>query len=209
MTAEKMDGLYKLCEWVMRLAYLNILWLFFSLLGFVAAGVFPASIAGFTILRQWFLGKTGFPVFRTFWHTYKNEWMKANKLGAFVIAALLLLYLDFLFLVSIDGGWQMAVSVLFFLFALIVSGTALFLFPVYVHYDLSVMRVLFHAFILFLSYPLHSILMGAGVLSFIVVFTIIPSLLPFFGFVAVASCVLGGGLHCFSQVGKKRAKIEI
>ena len=66
------NGFYRFCEWVMRLAYLNLLWIGFTLAGAVIFGLAPATAAMFAVTRQWTLGKTDVPVFQTFFGRLKN-----------------------------------------------------------------------------------------------------------------------------------------
>ena len=48
----KLNGLG---EWVIRLVYLNFLWIGFSLLGLGILGIFPATSALFSVLRKYFI----------------------------------------------------------------------------------------------------------------------------------------------------------
>lgn len=77
------NGFYRFCEWVMRLAYLNLLWIGFSLAGAVVFGLAPATAAMFAVTRQWVMGNTDIPVFQTFFQTFKKEWAKSSVLGLF------------------------------------------------------------------------------------------------------------------------------
>ena len=60
------NGLNRFCTWVMRLAYLNVLWILFSLAGLVVFGLMPATAAMFTVAREWAKGNTDAPVFSVF-----------------------------------------------------------------------------------------------------------------------------------------------
>ncbi|WP_084028990.1 YesL family protein [Bacillus sp. J33] len=64
----------------MRLVYLNLLWIAFSLLGIVLFGFFPATAAMFSVVRKWIMGETDVRVFKEFWQTYRKEFWKANRL---------------------------------------------------------------------------------------------------------------------------------
>lgn len=88
-----------LSEWITRLAYLNILWILFTLGGFVIFGFFPATIALLATLRQ-FLIKNDPPVFKTFLTYYKKEFSGSNKLGFIITIIGLILYLNIIFLQS-------------------------------------------------------------------------------------------------------------
>ncbi|KIL42961.1 hypothetical protein KR50_33640 [Jeotgalibacillus campisalis] len=62
---------------------------------------------------------------------------------------------------------------------------------------------------LFLSHPVHAFLIGAGVLSFIIVFAMIPSVLPFFGLWHSLYACLVEDFTVLARALNKRAKIEI
>lgn len=80
-----MRGFYSISEWVLRFAYVNVLWISFNLLGLIVFGFFPATIAMFTVVRKWVLKETDISVFNTFWFAYKKEFFKGNFLG-FIIS---------------------------------------------------------------------------------------------------------------------------
>ncbi|MFL6556498.1 MAG: YesL family protein, partial [Bacillus sp. (in: firmicutes)] len=76
-----MGKLFTFCEWFMRLAYVNLLWFFFSLAGLVLLGIMPATVALFTIVRKWQLKETDLPIWKTFLSVYRQEFKKSNGLG--------------------------------------------------------------------------------------------------------------------------------
>ncbi|BDG36084.1 DUF624 domain-containing protein [Saccharococcus caldoxylosilyticus] len=54
MPSGLLDGkLYRVCEWITRLACINILWMLFTLAGLIVFGIAPATVALFTIVRKW------------------------------------------------------------------------------------------------------------------------------------------------------------
>ncbi|MBJ4025770.1 DUF624 domain-containing protein [Salmonella enterica subsp. enterica serovar Derby] len=67
------NGFYRFCEWLMRLAYLNLLWIGFTLAGAVIFGLAPATAAMFAVTRQWTLGKTVSRCFRRFFGRLKRN----------------------------------------------------------------------------------------------------------------------------------------
>ncbi len=76
-------GIFSFCNWFYRLAYLNILWIGFTLLGAVIFGFFPASVALLSVLRQ-LLQKKEPVIFSAFWGYYKQEFKNSNKIGLIV-----------------------------------------------------------------------------------------------------------------------------
>lgn len=102
-----MGGLYRITEWISRIAFSNILWALCSvpflfagvmkmiMLGSEAGGpneqitlnwvlgvlapftVFPATAALFTVVRKWVMGNTDVSTFRTFFRGTKRIISKA------------------------------------------------------------------------------------------------------------------------------------
>ncbi len=60
------DGYYRFAVWVTKFAYLNLLWIAFSLLGLGLFGLFPATAAMFAVVRKWINGEKDIPVFHVF-----------------------------------------------------------------------------------------------------------------------------------------------
>lgn len=61
--------LYRLLDWPVRLAGLNLLWLAGVLAGGVVAGISPATVALFALLREYLLGRYPRP-----WHAFWRHW---------------------------------------------------------------------------------------------------------------------------------------
>lgn len=123
----------RVCEFISRMAYVNLLWIFFTVLGLGVFGAMPATVSLFAVTRKWVMGEPDVPVFGTFWRTYKREFMKSNFLGIILFAAGYMLYIDLTFLPA--GGffevvrWGLIVCGLLFLIIL------LYIFPIYAQYE--------------------------------------------------------------------------
>src|SRR5690625_7732837 len=76
--------LFRLCEIVMRLAYVNLLWILFTVLGLGLFGIFPATVALFVVTRKWVMGDHDIPIFSRFWHNYRKEIFLSTLLGFFL-----------------------------------------------------------------------------------------------------------------------------
>src|SRR5690625_7886567 len=88
----------KVCEVISRMAYVNLLWIFFTILGLGVLGIIPATVSLFTITRKWVMSEQDIPVFKTFWQTYRKEFIKSNMLGVILFEIVFLLYIDLAFL---------------------------------------------------------------------------------------------------------------
>lgn len=166
--------IYDVCQWITRLAYINLLWIIFSAIGLFIGGIFPSTVAMVTIIRKWIQKETDISVLDTYWHIYKQEFVKANKLGAVVFAFTVFIYMDWRIISSIQGLMNVVLMGLLMGGIFLALLTLLYLFPVYVHYELKVFQYFKVAFLLACIHPLYTLSMIIGVVTMIflgVVFT--------------------------------------
>src|SRR5690625_3722809 len=143
-----MGGFYTVANWIMRLAYVNILWIAFTLVGIIIFGFFPATTGMFSVIRKWVQGKSDIPIFLTFWSTYKKEFLKSNLLGFILSLIGYILYIDFTFLrQGVDGFLQFTYYPLLIVILLYML-VLLYVFPVFVHYEVNIFQVCKNAFLL-------------------------------------------------------------
>lgn len=94
------NALYRLMDWMVKLAYLNLLWIFFTCLGAVFLGWVPATKAMYSILRRWTRKQETFNVAASFWKEYKKEW-SSDILASFLFLILgMLLAIDLKFFLA-------------------------------------------------------------------------------------------------------------
>lgn len=175
-----MKGFHGFSEWVMRLAYVNFLWVFFTMSGLVLFGFFPATVAMFAVVRKWVRKETDVPVFNLFWKTYKADFLKSNLLGLIISFAGFVLYFNF---TVIEDAVTPALKWLYIPYIIITAMyilTLLYIFPVFVHFNIKIREVFRNAFILMTVSPLItcSKVVLTGVLCFL--FLQFPGVIPFF-----------------------------
>ncbi|WP_235848515.1 YesL family protein [Litchfieldia alkalitelluris] len=175
-----MGGFYRLSVWISKFAYVNLLWVTFTLVGLVILGFYPATAAMFAVLRKWIMGDTDVPVFKTFWQSYKQEFVKSNLLGLILTVIGVILIFDLKFF---QASENLILSSLFiplllvtFLFLLVL----LYIFPVFVHFDIKLLQVLKNSFLIMVMNPLITIFMlvSLGALYYILIY--VPGLIMFF-----------------------------
>ncbi|MBM0066412.1 YesL family protein [Alkalicoccobacillus gibsonii] len=172
--------IYKVSTWITRLAYVNILWIAFSLAGGVILGLFPATISTFALIRKWKKGETELPILKTFWTFYKSEFIKSNKLGFILLFIGFVLYVDLRILYFSEGFLQLLyypILILFFIFILVCLNA----FPVYVHYELKAFQVIRTSFIRIIIHPISTVTMLVGTIGLWYLFALLPGIIPFFG----------------------------
>lgn len=198
--------LYKVCEWIMRFAYLNILWIVFSFLGFIFAGIFPATVAMFTVLRKWVMKQTDTSIFHTFYQAYKREWLKSNLYGIVVLSFAAFIFMEYTIINEHSHFLLQFSKYPLLLLVLLFSFLLLYGFPTYVHYEGKLFQIVKNSLLISLVNPFWTVVM---VLSLTMIFSllhILPSLSLFFGasvssFVIMWCCYQG-----FLNVQEKQAK---
>ncbi|WP_053362794.1 YesL family protein [Bacillus sp. FJAT-27251] len=195
---------YGATEWIAKFAYLNLLWIGFSLLGLVVLGIFPATISMFAIIRKWLMGETDIPIFRTFWTTYKAEWVHGNGLGLFMAAVGGLIVLNLVFIRNSGSTGISVIQIPLYLFMLAALMTMFYLFPVYVHYELRLVQMIKNAFLMMLISPLENLVMIAGVAAVIFVVRFLPGFGFFFGGSLSAAIIMAAGYVVFNKMAKKQ-----
>lgn len=198
-----MTAVNKAFDWITKMAFLNILWLFFLIPGLVVFGLFPSTAALFTIIRKWLSGETEIPVFKTFWKTYKKEFINSNKLGYILAAGSYVLYLDFLFLTSSSNEMIGFLTIPYLLVAILFLLTAMYAFPVFIHYEMKTLQVIKSAFFMALLNPMSTLIMliGTGGMGF--VFWKFQGLALFFSFSILALVIMMPAHQAFENVKVK------
>ncbi|MGD6802056.1 YesL family protein [Rossellomorea vietnamensis] len=208
MNNRMMSGLYSLTEWITKFAFLNILWIAFSLLGVILFGLLPSTVALFTVLRKWMMGETEFPLFPLFWKTYKAEFFKSNLLGGifFLLGGLVYLNLEFM---NANGNLGLqVVHIPLYLIILAISMTVLYTIPVYVHYNIGLFQVFKNAFLIMLLNPLPNLMMLVGTASTLFVMNALPALLLFFGASFTGAIIMAASYLAFQKIDKKQKEAQ-
>ncbi|MEQ6377895.1 YesL family protein [Bacillaceae bacterium S4-13-58] len=156
-------GLYRISEWIMRFAYLNLLWIFFTIVGIIIIGVAPATTAMFNVVRKWIRNGSDIPVFRTFWSAYRSEFIRANLFGLILFFLGYILYIDFIFITNLDGMLGLLLNVALLLVLMFYVIVILYIFPVFVHYQLKIFQYFKYAIVIGISFPLRTIMMAVSV----------------------------------------------
>ncbi|MGE8078579.1 YesL family protein [Peribacillus loiseleuriae] len=203
-----MGKLFTVCEWIMRLAFVNLLWILFSIAGLLVFGIMPASVALFTIVRKWQMEETDIPVLKTFLTVYRQEFKRSNGLGFCLSLSGAFLTFDFLYLRTVHGALQLALLVPLMIIAAFYITTALYILPVYVHYDLKMITNLKNAFFLGVLNFHMTLLMLVTLAAIIILILYQPGLVPFFSAVSIAWILMFGGIYSFNRIDARQSKVS-
>ncbi|MDG5472387.1 DUF624 domain-containing protein [Jeotgalibacillus sp. ET6] len=197
--------LYFILEWIMWIAYINLLWIGSVLLGLVVFGILPATVAMFTVIRDLLINNAaGKDIFKTFALTYKKEFLKSNVMGFIMLLAGFILYLNFVFIQGIEGisYYVFFTGLLFIVFVYII--TLFYLIPVYVHYDLSFFQYFRHAVLIGMVSPVVTIAMILGFILLYFLLNTIPGLIPFITASTIALLLMSCTLAAFRRLENKQ-----
>lgn len=181
--------IYAVMEWITMLAYINLLWIFFTVVGLFFLGFAPATISVFTITRQWVKGNVHLKVFKTFLNTYKAEFVRSNLLMWPIFVIAYILYIDFQYLAQLEDFLYFVMLFVFINALIIFIVIALYIIPIYIHYNLKLIQNFKIAFTIGISTPFVTITMVISLFITLLVLERFPGLLPFFS-VSLISLVI-------------------
>lgn len=181
-------GFYRISLVISRLAYINILWILFTLLGLVLFGIFPATVGIFSVVRKWVMGEKEIPIFKTFSENYRREFLKSNGLGLILALIGYILYIDFQIMPV--GGFFTVLRIGLVTVTIFYVIVLLYIFPVYVHYEWKIRNYLTYALLLGAGHPHFTFLMIVGIGILYTVCIVFPGIIPFFSVSLLAYMVM-------------------
>lgn len=197
-------GLYRLLEWIVRLVYVNILWIIFILIGLVVAGFAPATAALFAIIRKWLNGNSDIAIFSYFTRTFKESFFQSNVLFYLTAGFGYSLYFYGQIIQSFDGLIYAGLYTIWLSVILIYLVVSLYLFPVYVHFDLKIFNYFKYALLIGMTSPKQTILIIINTAAISFLFYIVPTFLPFFFGSIISFTIMWIALQAFKKLeGKK------
>ncbi|WP_404331650.1 YesL family protein [Mesobacillus maritimus] len=202
------SSLYRGSEWIMRFAWVQLLWLGSSLLGMILLGFFPSTIAMFTVIRKWIMGQSDIPILKTFWDTFKAEWLKSNLFGLLLSFIGILIYVDLTLVNHSTEPFMQWSKYPMLLLVITFSLILLYAFPSYVHYNVNLLNVLKNSLFIMLVSPFYNVVMILGLVVIFLIGNILPPLFVFFGGSAIAFVIMWACYQSFLSIERKKAKLK-
>lgn len=171
---------YQVCVWIMRLIYVNLLWIAFTILGLILFGIGPATTALFAVSRKWLMGEREIAIFPTFWESYRKELVTSNILLAILLLVGVVLYIDYRILVELEGQIYTILLIGLLGIVMIYIFIFLFIFPVLAHYKLKTFQYLRQTFLIVISSPFKMLFTVICAVLFMFILYKIPGLIPFY-----------------------------
>jgi uncharacterized membrane protein YesL len=200
--------LYRGSEWIMRFAWVQLLWVGFSLLGMILLGFFPSTIAMFTVVRKWVMGQSDVPILKTFWGTFKAEWVKSNLFGLLLTFFGILIWVDLTLVYHSTDSFMQWSKYPMLLLVITFSLILLYAFPSYVHYNVNLLNVLKNSLFIMLVNPFYNVVMVIGLMVIFLIGNLLPPLFVFFGGSAVAFVIMWACYQSFLSIDRKKAKLK-
>lgn len=195
--------IYHVTEWITRFAYLNLLWVSFTLIGGVLFGLFPATIAMFAVTRQWLKGNTDKPILQSFWQYYRKDFLKSNLLGLFIVIIAIIIIADILYIKANNNEVLTWTYIPLFAFMLLFLMFLFYIFPTFVHYELKVEQVIKNATLIMLINPIHTLLIFLCLVPLFFIMKTLPALLFICGGSSYAFITMWISLQAFNKAQTK------
>jgi uncharacterized membrane protein YesL len=157
MKESKQTQFLFLVDWMLRLAYVNILWLLFVIAGLGLFGFMPSTVAMYTVMKKWIHEKGTFPLFSIFLKTYKMVFFKANFLFIIITLFGVILYSDILFLFNKEGILQW-IGYCFIGISIVYMLVLANVVPVFVDFSYNLTKSFKYALLIGLAHPIRTIL---------------------------------------------------
>ncbi|RKL67022.1 hypothetical protein CR203_10900 [Salipaludibacillus neizhouensis] len=170
-----------------NLVVLNLLWISFSFLGLFVLGIFPATAALFAVLRPLIMEDEDQPLVKLFFNKFKSEFIMSNLMGYLFLSIGLIIYIDFRVLQLLDNNiLQLTLASITFVIGLVYLLILLFIFPIFVHFDLKFWQYPKHALILAIARPFQTLYMIVGLAIVLFLYVNFTVLILVFGMSLIA-----------------------
>ncbi|WP_453991336.1 YesL family protein [Bacillus nitroreducens] len=173
------NSLDRLFTWITRLVVLNLLWIFYTIIGLVVGGIFPATLSVLKIFRKWIIGEEEVPLWSTFRQEYRRDFIKSNIIGWILTLSGMILFMNYLVIKSTENI-SVLIPVAFYILIILYINVLIWSFPQLAHYNGEIKVFLKNAIILGFG-KLHYTI-AIIIYLFIVMYISLsfPGILPFF-----------------------------
>lgn len=204
-----MKVVYQAGEWVIKLVYANLLWMFFTLLGLGIFGVMPATVGLFTLLRQWIMGNEREPAYKIYWNSFRQEFLRSNLVGLIFLVVGYILRMDIIFFkTSSHFIFQILLAVLFCV-GLLYLITLLNFFPVYVHYKISFFAYFKYALLIGISQLSSTLMMIIGSVVIFCLYWYFSGLIPLLCFSLFSLNLMWFGYQAFKRIEYEQQQTQL
>ncbi|MDL4839026.1 YesL family protein [Aquibacillus rhizosphaerae] len=144
---------------ITKLIYINVLWVFFVLIGLGLFGFMPATATVNILVRKLMMGEELSGVFKRFWTVYKESFVSSNLVGLLFLIIGIFLYVDINILLGTQSVIGKVVLSLLFMILIMFTATVLHFFPIYARFEMKTFNYIKLSFVIAMSQPITTILM--------------------------------------------------
>ncbi|KON90058.1 integral membrane protein [Sporosarcina globispora] len=196
---------YRFSEIVMKIVLIQGLWVAFTLCGVIILGIMPATIGMFTAVRKWMMGEdNNRTLIKAFWSAFRKEFWRANAMGLVLCLLSFLLYMNFSIIRFTEGYINLFLLIGLFTLSILFLIVLIYIFPVYVHFDLKFFQYFTMSLLLGISSPIYTLLAVFGCFVLYRLFLWIPGLIPFFSIGLFALFIMWVSLKTFKKAEQKQ-----
>ena len=149
--------IYVLSKYIYNFFYLNVLWIFFTLSGFILLGFIPSTITVYTMFRREFQDGAFEVSFKKFYFEYKKIFIQMVKPSLIMGLIFLVLRINYEFSLNLEGMEFQVIQVILILSMVVTVLYCLTFFAVHAYFDLDFKRGLMLPLEILLSNPVLSI----------------------------------------------------
>jgi uncharacterized membrane protein YesL len=181
MTGLSFEKIMKITEMITEFVMLNVMWFAGCILGGVIFGWAPSTVALLAVIRNKIMKKEYYGVVRSFWATYKKEFVKSNILGTVSMLFLVIVSINKINFDLQPEGIFAILSVISTIARVFICGIILYMFPLYVHYNMGLKEYFTRALNLLVVKPFVTICIILWSFLAYVIIIRIPGLIAIFG----------------------------
>ncbi|KAB8127835.1 DUF624 domain-containing protein [Gracilibacillus oryzae] len=195
-----MERIYYVTDSILRLVYINLLAILFSLAGLIIFGFFPSLVATCHLMRKWHMGESDLPVTKTFIKIYRRSFLKSNLIGLAYVLIGGLLYINLSIAEIVPNEFVQLSYYPIFTVLIVFLSCSLLAIPISLHYQVTFYSLIKHSFLLLFVRPLLTLMLLGSVAGYVLLLKLIPGLFLFIGISLFAWLILYYSLKIFHKV---------
>ncbi|KGX84572.1 YesL family protein [Pontibacillus marinus] len=192
--------------WIMRLAYLNLLWILFTIIGLILFGMGPSTISVFVIIRKMLNREEEIKVFNVFKVHYKKYFLTGNMLFIIFIAIGFIFYFDANLFIQYNHIIYQYIAIVFYILTFWCGLSIIYVGPMFTHYNMRFFDYIKYSSLFPFFAPFQTLIILLGILGSNLLFTFLPGLLPFFFISLPAFIISVFAFQGFRKLEEKRAQ---
>lgn len=169
-------------SYVTRFALLNILWLFFCVVGLFIFGVFPATVAAMTIIKKKLYRGSIKNMIKVFKATFKADIIKSNVIGYLFLVGGLVLYMNYQIIKQFEGSFTIVIVIAYYILVIFYLITLTWLVPLYITFNNKLLVHIKNAFVIGVAKIHYTFAIWVSLFVLIYLSLEFPGVLPFFTF---------------------------